>query len=431
MVLQSRSVTEFASIRLWLFSIMLTVLLTACAAPVPYDFPPATPPPFPASLNLPSIETQPYAFKWRGGRLASLPQFDPNRSPQPFQVDLRSYDLSDLDMRNAADALAVADFDTRTIWPAADRMPSDFDPAKILELGKNPGLAARSLQARGITGRGVGIGIIDQPLLVEHQEYVDQLRWYEELGLGYEELPQSWFRSTAAMHGPAVASIAAGKTVGVAPEADLYFIGVADYDTAKQYSYWAQGIRRLLAINDTLPVGRKIRVISMSLGFDRNRSGYGDVIAAVREANARGILNVYTSKFNEEGMGYQGVGRPPLADPDVFTSYEPGLFWAPNFYAGAYNPRGIIFAPMDARTTAGPGGPDEYAFYRTGGMSWPTPYIAGVYALAAQVNPQITPEQFWSLAVQTGRPLDISHEGKSFRLESIVDPTALIAALKK
>ena len=29
----------------------------------------------------------------------------------------------------------------------------------------------------------------------------------------------------AQMHGPAVSSIAVGKTVGVAPEADLYYIG--------------------------------------------------------------------------------------------------------------------------------------------------------------------------------------------------------------
>ena len=30
---------------------------------------------------------------------------------------------------------------------------------------------------------------------------------------------------------------------------------------------------------------------------------------------------------------------------------------------------------------------NEYVFYREGGWSWSIPYIAGVYALAAQVKP--------------------------------------------
>jgi hypothetical protein len=288
----------------------------------------------------------------------------------------------------------------------------------------------RNLHSRGINGRGVGIGIIDQSLLTEHQEYADQLRWYEEVGWG-DETPGRYYKSTAQMHGAAVASIAVGKTVGVAPEADLYFVGTANMTLANLYAMVADGIRRLLTVNDSLPMGRKIRVISLSLGFDPQRAGYSDVMAALRQANAKGILTIYTSKEYEEQMGYQGLGRASLADPDAFTAYEPGLFWAPSFYAGRYSPRQIIFAPMDTRTTAGPGGADEYAFYSTGGMSWPTPYIAGVYALAAQVNPKITVEQFWSLAVKTGRAINISHEGKSFVLDSVIDPIALIEALQK
>ncbi len=129
-------------------------------------------------------------------------------------------------------------------------------------------------------------------------------------------------------------------------------------------------------------------------------------------------------------MGYQGLGRKPLADPDAFTSYEAGLFWAPYLSRDNYVPQQVILAPMDARTTAAPGGPADYAFYRSGGMSWPTPYIAGVYALAAQVSPNLTPERFWTLAIETGHPLNVSYEGKSFSINSVIDPSALLAALK-
>jgi hypothetical protein len=51
---------------------------------------------------------------------------------------------------------------------------------------------------------------------------------------------------------------------------------------------------------------------------------------------------------------------------------------------------------MDSRTTASPGATDQYVFYGIGGMSWAVPYIAGVYALAVQVDPAITPERFWA-----------------------------------
>ena len=52
-----------------------------------------------------------------------------------------------------------------------------------MELGKDPGLGVRQLQAQGITGSGVGIAIIDQPMLVDHQEYASRLKLYEEINI--------------------------------------------------------------------------------------------------------------------------------------------------------------------------------------------------------------------------------------------------------
>jgi hypothetical protein len=69
---------------------------------------------------------------------------------------------------------------------------------------------------------------------------------------------------------------------------------------------------------------------------------------------------------------------------------------------------------MDSRTTASPTGVNDYVFYREGGWSWSIPYIAGVYALAAQVKPDITPDVFWSTALQTGHTIEISNGGKQY-----------------
>ena len=86
---------------------------------------------------------------------------------------------------------------------------------------------------------------------------------------------------------------------------------------------------------------------------------------------------------------------------------------------------------MDSRTTAGPTGREDYAFYRTGGWSWSIPYPAGMYALAAQVKPEITPDKFWETALDTGRTIQIQHDGKEYEFGVILDPLALIETLQR
>jgi len=129
-----------------------------------------------------------------------------------------------------------------------------------MDLGKDPGLGIRSLHAQGITGRGVGIAIIDQTLLVDHQEYADQLRLYEEINA----------YSDAELHGAAIASIAVGKKVGVAPEADLYYIATSF--GSNDFTYLARCIQRIVEVNDQLPPENKIRVISISVGWGEGKT---------------------------------------------------------------------------------------------------------------------------------------------------------------
>ena len=85
---------------------------------------------------------------------------------------------------------------------------------------------------------------------------------------------------------------------------------------------------------------------------------------------------------------------------------------------------------MDSRTTASPTGVEDYVFYRQGGWSWPIPYIAGVYALAVQVTPEITPEQSWNTTLKTGTTIQLQHDGREYQFGIILDPQALIKALE-
>lgn len=172
--------------------------------------------------------------------------------------------------------------------------PDSFKPEEIMETSKNPGLNVRALHKRGIDGRGVGIAIIDQCLLTDHVEYKDQLRFYDEIHC---------LDDTATMHGAAVSSIAVGKTVGVAPSADLYYIAethgtISDGEFEYDFTWLAKSVDRILEITES-----------------------------VEKAKTAGILVVSSSLEETFGLRFHGLGRDPLKNADDYHSYEPGMFW--------------------------------------------------------------------------------------------------------
>jgi subtilase family serine protease len=341
-------------------------------------------------------------------------------------MDLRSTNLTQLDLSESKTDLLYSTFDSKTKWPPADKMPADFDWQKIMELGKDPGLGVRALHEQGITGKGINIAIIDQPLIIDHIEYPNNIKLYEEIKVRRGTPSQ--------MHGPAVTSIAVGRTAGVAPEANLYYIATWMFDPEgaddnTTYTYYAQAIRRIIEINKGLPDNQKIRVISMSVGSMPTTTDHDKFLSAIEEAKAAGIFALHVGLEKTYGWSYMGLGRDPLADPNDFQSYKPAAWWSQGFYDRKFSPDTLMI-PMDSRTTASPTGKEDYVFYAQGGMSWTVPYLAGMYALAAQVKPDITPDVFWETALKTGRIIQLQHNGKDYEFGVILDPQALIEALK-
>ncbi len=154
-----------------------------------------------------------------------------------------------------------------------------------------PHIARRPLPLRLLfpaAQRHVGIAIIDRP-------YADRLRWHDEVDTVPDE-PAGW-------HSTAVASIAAGATVGVAPEADLYFVGLGMnwsgepfgdlFVEARRAAHTglplALGIRHIIEMNRRLEPGRKIRVISISI-----RGGAEAAIVEARKAASSFRPSIYT-----------------------------------------------------------------------------------------------------------------------------------------
>jgi hypothetical protein len=248
------------------------------------------------------------------------------------------------------------------------------------------------------------------------------------------------------MHGLAVASIAVGKTVGVAPDADLYYISsqprsIQDWFIFKKLfknrkvnpknynpNPIAKSIYRILEINRALPGDRKIRVISISYGSYKK-----SFLKAIDEANKEGVFVISSSVSLTHNLKFKGLGRECLANPDDFRSYSPGSWWSKSFYQ---NPDRLeidstLLVPMDSRCTASPNGKDRYVFYSACGVSWSIPYIAGLYALACQVKPSITPQEFWNIALETGNTIETDKNSIKYRLGKIANPIKLIESLKK
>jgi hypothetical protein len=309
--------------------------------------------------------------------------------------------LVNLDLRNRAELLEKMPFDSRTIWPAPDKLPEGFDPAALLEEGKNPGLAIRCLHEQGIDGGGVSIAIIDQPLLLNHQEYVSQLVKYKQVGLVAKlARPQ--------MHGSPVSSIAVGRTCGVAPKASLYYFAVPMWKADNQP--YCDIIDKIIGLNKNRGVSEQIRVVSISTGMFPQQANFDRWKETLKKAEQNGILVV---TCDPAFLDYGTLARIAGQDPDRPSSYRRRRY---------SSQKDVLLVPAGNRTVASHYGPEVYTYDRAGGMSWAAPYLAGLAALAHQVKPEIELGKIIELWLQTATQTDAG---------PIINPVGFIEAVRK
>ena len=144
---------------------LLALTLTACTAaetavPAATGPPTAAPSPTAAPTAAPQATPLPY------DDLSYVPEFG-FQQKQTYQPD--EYNRLYLDTYS---------FNDRTVLVGAED-----ETAALLEAGRDPGLGVHSLQARGITGQGVKIAIIDQSLLTDHPEISGAIAAYCETGI--------------------------------------------------------------------------------------------------------------------------------------------------------------------------------------------------------------------------------------------------------
>jgi subtilisin family serine protease len=318
--------------------------------------------------------------------------------------DVRWCDLRRIDFRDQMDWLASLNFNRGTRWPRRANLPPGFDPENLLTSAMNPGLGVRELHRQGITGKGVNVAIIDQPLPGKHPEYAGKILAYYAVGGD----------RGSSMHGPAVTSLLVGTRCGTAPDARVF------YATARLVDY-GEALNWILEQNAALPATAKIRVVSVSAGPSGPDSYVTSKIhqdrwdAAFQRAEAAGVLVLDCTKQR----GFIGSCYYDATEPEDVARCRSG-------YPGSkpWPVKEHLLAPASPRTTAEEydRGARGYQYYGRGGQSWAIPYCAGVLALGWQVRPELTPQQMRELLFASAF---VTTEGAK-----IIDPKAFIKRVR-
>lgn len=293
--------------------------------------------------------------------------------------DVRGNDLQSIEPVEIP--LRTLTFNLDTIWPESISRQAE----EKLHYSKNPGLRIRELHKQGVTGAGVNLAIIDQPLCTDHPEFIGKIAMYKDFGC----------ESDTSMHGPAVTSLLVGESVGTAPGAKVFY-GAAPSWKADS-SYYARALDWIIDENRSLPDRSKIRLVSVSVApsgqgspFTKN-NGMWDI--SREKAEKAGILVLdCTSDHSIVGPCY----FDPVA-PDNIAKCDPG--WPGN--ERLLNR--LILAPCSYRTVAEEYREGEFSYQYTGrgGLSWGIPYVAGVLALGWQINPILTKDEAVALLLQS------------------------------
>lgn len=376
--------------------------------------------------NLLGIQTHTKPYNHFRVKMKKFPSYRGDYNTMDNETfDLMGYDLSNLVLNDKLPELLYSVFDSTTIWPK--KMPKEFVPADVIERGKNPGLQVRKLHKKGLTGKGISIGVIDGVILTEHKEFKDSLVYYNHVG---PETTDETIAYKERFHGNAVASLLAGKSVGVSPGVKLYYISASSRSKDNQvtYEYYTQAINKLLDLNKHLADTDKIRAISISWGLGEEGILFSEEARkAVKRAVDENVLIFFPGMGSYIPINFcSGADRNPLKDPDNPSSYSLGT-WEKVDYNGHKD--GILF-PMDSRSFASQTGVSDYTWQRQGGWSWVMPYMTGLYAICLQINSSLTIKEFSDALLATSDTITVDNLGSKVPV-LLVNPVKLTEYLSR
>ncbi|MCS7182173.1 MAG: S8 family serine peptidase [Thermoanaerobaculum sp.] len=282
----------------------------------------------------------------------------------------------------------------------------------------------------GWTGRNVGIAILDTGVNYNHPELspggntpsAKTIRLWDAVNNDPDPMDD-------AGHGTSVASVAAGKTLGVAREAWVVAVKVLDANGSGRSRQIISGINKILeSINNGNPFNIKVANLSLG-GYDSNSwpPGQGTcdsldpaTFGAFESLRQAGVLVVVAAG---NGGCTNGVAWPAcLSNALAVGATYDDTFFTIGFGKGQCTPSGCVDSMVNAddvtcysdsgekldvwapgsETLAARGSAGQGAFH---GTSAAAPYVAGVAGLLSQAVPQRTSEALYAALRNTGKPV--------------------------
>ncbi len=328
---------------------------------------------------------------------------------------------------------------------------------ELLDKTSTDAMGTASLRAKGLTGKGVTVAVVDSgcdashPDLADHVVHNVKLISAEYLNLRpdssntlvipFETGPYQ-NSDLGSGHGTHVSGIIAADGtadpthLGVAPDADLvcYSIGEVLFTTAVVTAYdhllrqpnlwgvdvinnsWGNSFQMFDPAHPVHVATKAVAELGVFVAFAAGNSGDTDAEASLNPfSSAPWVMSVAASdvkriraSFSSNGFRFDNA-RPLNRGPDGhrgFRKYRMGMY-----HPDITSPGDGISSTCDsAGTLIGPCPPGENA--TASGTSMASPHIAGAAAVLLQANPQLNHEQIRQALQATAIPVFAEQDGK-------------------
>jgi serine protease len=283
---------------------------------------------------------------------------------------------------------------------------------------------------RKTTGRGAVIYVLDFGVMQAHDEFVRAAGSNVIAGIDAggaranpcadPALAPCYYTQSATSallygHGTGVASVAAGKNTGVAPDASIVAVLIVAANATK----WVDALKQVIrhAYDPQTPSFRTA-IISASVGITespeveqliaRMTSGV-DADGNADTAGKRFLFVVMAGNYNDDPMVDQctrpdrGIAvYPARIAPTIDGLVSVGGIDRTNAYwsGSCRGPLVEVAAPAEDMFVASIMARDTYRYkpeFSTSGTSWATPYVAGIAARLLEMDPNLTPAQLEAL----------------------------------
>lgn len=241
------------------------------------------------------------------------------------------------------------------------------------------------LHKQGLKGDGIKIAVIDTGFRVTPVEIEGKIKnYYESHGSKGDHF-----------HGEVVLAHLVGKNIGVVPNAEVSFYDVnpnyyeehPELITSDARTFFGHlTYSKLLEIYNKNLNGEGIRIVNISSGYGKRAVGekYIEIKNKLRETGCEVIDSDELAEYTVVNMDLNN-GQYYISD------------WQQP------NPEGEKKKIMIPCSEMQPlwGSENEYRYHGNNTVSWGIPKLCGIYALALQVDPKLTFEEFTKVAKET------------------------------